>query len=133
MHPVLAQLVIFATACYLLILGIVALLKPTRVSSFLLGFAGSALKHYLELVFRLMVGIALLDLASHSLARTALNIAGWILIGSTLLLAMLPWRIHHRFAQVSVPQALRYLPLIGAASIVIAGLLGWIVFDSIKR
>lgn len=132
MYLALAQLVVFATACYFLLLGIVALWKPTRASRFLLGFADSPAKHYLELVLRSIVGIALLVLAANSPARNVLMVAGWVLLGSTLALALLPWRIHQRFAQVSVPQALRYLPLIGIASIAIAGLLGWVLIQSIK-
>jgi hypothetical protein len=128
----LAQLVVFFTACYFLLLGVVALFKPTQAGRFLLGFAGSSVKHYLELALRLIVGAALLAVANESSARAVLSVAGWVLIGSTLALALLPWRIHHRFAQISVPRALRYLPLIGVASIFIALLLGWVLVDSIK-
>jgi len=47
----------------------------------------------------------------------ALTIFGWVLIGSSLALALVPWRLHHRFAAYSVPQATRHMPLVGVVSI----------------
>jgi hypothetical protein len=45
-------------------------------------------------------------------------IFGWVLVGTTLILAFVPWQLHHRFAEWSVPMATRRLPLLGIASIV---------------
>ena len=45
-----------------------------------------------------------------------------LLIASSIALAVLPWRLHRRFAEWSVPRTTQYLPLIGFASI--AGGLG---------
>jgi hypothetical protein len=40
-------------------------------------------------------------------------------------MALVPWRVHDRFAKAAVPKALRYLPLIGVASLALGGLLLW--------
>jgi hypothetical protein len=48
-----------------------------------------------------------------------------VLVATTLVLAVLPFRWHQRFAQRSVPQALRFLPLLGLASALLGGGLMW--------
>jgi hypothetical protein len=126
-----AQIIVAAAASYFLLLGGVALLKPSYASGFLRGFADSAAKHYLELALRILVGLALIALAAHTPAASALLIVGWILVGTTLVLLLLPWRIHHRFTQSSVPRALQFLPLIGLSSLAIAMWLGWAVVMSV--
>ncbi len=46
---------------------------------------------------------------------------GWILIASSVALAVIPWRLHQRFASWSVPQATRRMTLLGIGS-TLAGL-----------
>jgi hypothetical protein len=36
---------------------------------------------------------------------------GWAIIGTTIVLLVLPWRLHQRFAQWSVPRVTRNMPL----------------------
>lgn len=47
----------------------------------------------------------------------ASRLFGWVLITTSIGLALVPWQLHQRFASWSVPRATRYLPLIGAASL----------------
>ena len=42
-------------------------------------------------------------------------------------LLLVPWRWHHHFARRAVPQALRFLPLVGTTSILLGGLVLWSV------
>lgn len=72
----------------------------------------------------------MLTTASHSAQPMGLTVFGWLLIGTTLAMAIVPWRTHRRFAETSVPQALRFLPMIGVASFVLSGWLLWIVFTA---
>jgi hypothetical protein len=44
---------------------------------------------------------------------------GWVLLATTAVLLLVPWRWHQRFAQLSVPKAVRYLPLIAIASLLL--------------
>ncbi|HEX4854773.1 hypothetical protein [Arenimonas sp.] len=120
----LAYATLALTALYLLALGTCSLLRPGMARRFLLGHASSERLHYLELALRLLVGAALLVRAPAMLWPQAFTFAGWILVGTTLLLALVPWRRHQVFAQRTVPQALRFLPLLGVASLGLgAGLL----------
>lgn len=123
---VVAKMVVAVVAIYFLILGAIALARPKNARAFLLGFADTSFKHYVELAIRLIVGGAMLLVARDSAYPTALAAFGWILVVSTAFMALMPWRLHHRFAQSAVPWALRYLPVIGISSLIMGGLLFWV-------
>jgi hypothetical protein len=123
---VVAKMVVAAVAIYFLLLGAIALVRPQSARAFLLGFANTPLKHYAELTARLILGGAMLLVARDSAYPTVLAAFGWILVVSTAFMALMPWRLHHRFAQSAVPMALRYLPLIGVSSLIMGGLLFWV-------
>jgi hypothetical protein len=101
---------------------------PSSAGGFLLGFAGSPSKHYLELAIRLLVGGSFVVLAPRMSFQGVFTIFGWILLATTAGLLLVPWRWHHRFAQRAVPQALRFLPAIGVSSLVLGGLVLAAVF-----
>ncbi|WP_461062314.1 hypothetical protein [Silanimonas algicola] len=128
MLVVVAKAALVAAALFFLVLGLLALFRPSVAKRFLLDFATSASKHYVELSLRLLVGGAMLATAPHSAQPMGLTVFGWLLIGTTLVMALVPWRTHRRFAETSVPQALRFLPMIGASSMVLSGWLLWSVF-----
>jgi hypothetical protein len=120
MHWIAAMVgngVVLAATVYLLALGGGALVRPERTKRFLGGLAGSARIHFTELALRVIIGGALVLSAPRLAFGPALAIFGWVLIGSSLALALVPWRLHHRFAAWSVPQATQHMPLIGVASI----------------
>jgi hypothetical protein len=127
---VAAKIILVAVAIFFLLLGLIALIRPEHIKRFLLGFAASAPKHYVELVARFVVAGAMLIAAPHLSHTTAITAFGWLLIGTTAVMAILPWHVHRRFAETSVPQALRFLPMIGVASLVLGGLLLWSIFPA---
>ena len=127
---VAAKTILVVVAIFFLLLGLIALIRPSIAGRFLLGFAGSALKHYVELGVRFVVGGAMLVVAPHSMYSLALTVFGWLLIVTTAVMAIVPWRIHRRFAEASVPKALRFLPMIGVSSLVLGGLLSWSTFTA---
>lgn len=117
MTELLAAAVILLAGVYLVALAGVSFLAPERASHFLLGFAGSALAHYVELLVRLVVGGAFLLYAPHMPFSSAFVAFGWLLVITTAGLFVVPWRRHHHFAQRSVPHAIRHLKLVGSASL----------------
>ena len=127
---VAAKTILAAVAIFFLMLGLAALIRPSIARRFLLGFATSALKHYTELATRFMVGASMLLVAPHSAYSSALAAFGWLLIVTTAVMTLVPWRVHHRFAAASVPKALRFLPMIGVSSLVLGGLLLWALFTA---
>ena len=122
---VIAKCIVVLVALFFLLLGILAFVRPARIHGFLLGFADSALKHYIELLVRLLVGASLLLVAPESTYASTLSACGWLLIITTALMALMPWRVHHRFTQSAVPKALRFLPLMGLVSLAIGAFLLW--------
>ena len=122
---VVAKAIVFLVALFFLVLGAAALVRPGVVRTFLLGFANTAVKHYAELLARILVGGSLVVVARDSAYPTALSAFGWLLIGITAVMALVPWRVHDRFARSAVPKALGFLPLIGISSLLIGAALLW--------
>lgn len=116
--------IVLAVAAYLVVLGASALFRPALAERFLGGHATTRTLHFLELALRVVAGAAFVVSAPRLALGNAVAVFGWVLVGTSLVLAIIPWRLHQRFAAWSVPQALRYLPMIGVASI--AGGLGLI-------
>ena len=120
--PVLHQLaivLIVALALYFIVLGVAALIAPAKASKYLLGFAASAPLHYLELTLRLLAGGALIVHAPHMAFADVFSAFGWLLVLTTGGLLLVPWQQHRRFAEWAVPQALRFIALIGISSLVL--------------
>jgi hypothetical protein len=108
--------VVLLASLYLIFLAIFAQLQPVRARQFLLGFAGSAGKHYAEQVLRLVVGVALVICAPGMLFTVAFTLFGWVILFTSLCLLLLPWRWHQRFAQRVVPPLLPHIRWIGLFS-----------------
>jgi len=117
----LALVLVVLVGLYFAALGTAALVAPGFAKTFLLGFAATPAKHYAELFTRLIVGGAFLVHSPKMLFPSGFNFFGWLLVGTTAALLLVPWQWHHRFAQHTVPQAVRYLALIGLCSLVFGG------------
>lgn len=117
----LSSILVLLTGFYLIGLALVVLLSPARATRFLGGFASSAFTHYLELVLRLIAGVAVLLYAPQMLFSSFFVIFGWILVVTTVGLFAVPWQWHQRFAQRGVPYATRNLKLVAGASFVFGG------------
>ena len=125
--------IILLVGVYFVTLGAMSLFAPAKAKTFLLGFADSAFKHYLELSIRLIVGGSILVQAPHLIYSDVFTLFGWILIGTTVCLLFIPWKWHRRFAEKAVPIAVGYLPIIGVASFALgAGLLACLIQSATK-
>lgn len=118
-----AVVVLAAVATYLVWLGLACLFAPARAARFLTGFATSPATHLLELVLRLLAGWAFLRYAPRTNFPAAFVGIGVVLVVTTSLLLLVPWRWHRRFAQRAVPAALPFLTLIGIVSLACGGAL----------
>lgn len=117
MIDTLASAVVFLAGLYLVGLAVASFVAPALATRFLLGFAGSAFAHYLELSLRLVVGGAFLLNAHNMVLPGAFAVLGWVLVITTAGLLAVPWQWHRSFAQRSVPHAVRYIRLLGVASL----------------
>ncbi len=121
MISLLALALVLLAGLYLVGLGVAVLARPAAASRFLLGFAGSGPLHYLELLVRIGVGLAFLHRAPAMLLPAVFSAFGWVLVITSAALLLVPWQWHRRFAERAVPQALRFLPLIGICSLLLGG------------
>ena len=108
--------VVALAGVFLAALGLLGFMAPQRVRSFLGGFAASLPRHCLELCIRFAMGWAFVVAAPHLALPALIASAGWILLGTTVFMALVPWRIHRGFAQRTVPRAMAWLPLIAVVS-----------------
>jgi len=115
--------VVLLFSLFLIGLGGMSLLAPAKAKAFLLGFATSAFTHYLEMALRLIIGASILFQARHLMYPGAFTIFGWMLVGTSAVLLLLPWKWHRRFAENAVPQALKYLPFVGVMSLALGTVL----------
>ena len=106
---------------YLISLLIITLVKKQWVINYLSSFAGSAKAHYLEQLLRLIVGLALLVYSGEMLFPDAFRLFGWVIIVTTILLLIMPWKWHNRFGKWAIPFVTRNLSLY-AVSAAIMGL-----------
>lgn len=125
-----ALLVVAATGMFLSLLGCMAFIARERAKAFLLGFAATPRRHYAELAVRMAVGLSLLMASPQLPWPWAYQVAGTVLVVTTAVIAMLPFRLHQAFARESVPRALAYLPLIGAVSLAVGVGIAWSVFSA---
>ena len=112
MRTDLTAIPVILAALYLLVLAVLMLVAPRAVERFLARHASTAVAHVVELVLRLTVGVALLLYAPRMLFAAAFTAVGWVLVASSLVLLLLPWQWHRRFARWSVPRAEQHLPLL---------------------
>lgn len=122
---VLAVMVLYLTAAYFVFLGLAALFKPALAQRFLLGFAESPRVHYLELMLRLIVALALLLHAPLMPYSQIFLGCAWVVLGTTLILLLLPWQWHRTFARRTVPIANRYVRWIGGVALVLGLMFLW--------
>lgn len=123
MVTALAFAFVLLAGIYLIGLGVVGLLRPTAAARFLLGFAGSARAHYAEMFVRLVVGGAFLLHAPRMLFPEAFLVFGWVLVLTTAALFVLPWKLHRRFAQWTVPSVVRHLRLVAVVALLFGGVI----------
>ncbi len=104
-------LCVSAAGVYLFTLGLASIIRPAETQRFLMSFASTARAHFLELFTRLVFGAAFVALAPAMTFPTVWAAFGWVLIATTLLLFVVPWRWHQRFASWSVPLATKRMTL----------------------
>jgi len=107
----LAEIVVAASGLALLGLGGVMLFEPAATERFIRSFASSRKAHFTEMFFRLLFGVSLAVLSMNMWQPTPFRILGWAIIGSTVILMILPWQFHQRFGARVLPVLVRHMRL----------------------
>lgn len=122
-------IVALAGACFVA-LSVLSVSAPATASGFLMGFATSAAAHYTELLIRVVVGLAFIANAASAPVPLPFAVFGWLLVGTSAALFMVPWRWHRAFAQRAVPWAVRHLRLVALVSFALGSFVIWSVVQS---
>ncbi|MCG9697206.1 hypothetical protein [Shewanella sp. Isolate11] len=113
----ISRLLVLLAAIYLIALAVVTLFKPSYSRRFLNGFASTAMLHYIELGIRLIVGAALIFTAPEMRFTLVFQSFAWVIIITSLILLLLPWRWHNKFAKRVLPPLTKRVWLFGLLSL----------------
>ena len=123
-----AAFVVVAFGFFLIALTGVAFAKPAIAERFLMRFASSALAHYVEQMFRLLIGAALVVRSPAMWQPNIFWLVGWAIVVSSVALMCVPWQWHHRFAERLLPIVVRRLRLCAVGPCAFGALLLYGVF-----
>ena len=112
----LAVVIVVLSGLWLIGLGTAAFAKPERVKHFFDKFASSAFTHFLEMFVRLIVGTAFVIYAPLMKFPVVFTAFGWLLILTTAVLLFVPWKLHRRFADRSLPLLTSHMMFFGFVS-----------------
>ena len=132
---VVSAVVVVAFSLILIAFTSVAFVKPVIAERFLSAFASSARTHYVEQVFRLLVGAALVVLSPTMWQPRMFWFFGWALVVSSAVLLCVPWQWHHRLGERFglLPLLVRHLRLYAVGSFALGALLLYGVFAGSGR
>lgn len=99
----IAAVIVVLSGIWLIGLAGAAVGKPDVVKRFFDKFASSAFTHFLEMFVRLIVGTAFVIYSPQMRFSFVFTVFGWMLIATTAVLLFVPWRLHRRFADRSLP------------------------------
>lgn len=124
----LAGAVVVAFGVFLIGLTVAVFSKPALAERFFMAFASSAQTHYAEQAVRLLVGASLVVLSPGMWQTNMFRLVGWAIVMSSVVLILIPWRFHHRFAQRVLPILVRHMRLYAVGVFAFGALLLYGVF-----
>jgi hypothetical protein len=89
--------------------------RPALAARVLKLFASSARAHYIEQSLRIVFGAAIVVLSPAMWFETLFRVLGWAIVISSVALILIPWRWHHRFGALVLPELTRHIRLYAAA------------------
>jgi hypothetical protein len=104
---------------YLITLLIVTLLRKKSAINYFSSFASSAKAHYFEQLLRLIAGLGLLIYSDNMLFSNLFGIFGWVLVATSILLIITPWKWHNKFGEWAIPFTIRNLILYAVSASII--------------
>lgn len=112
----LAAVFVVLAGIWLIGLAMIAFAKPDLVKQFFSRFASSPFTHFFEMFLRLIVGAAIVIYAPQVKFPVVFIVFGWMLLLTTAVLVFVPWKLHRRFADRSLPMVMKRMMLFGIVS-----------------
>ena len=116
----LSGIVVVGFCLFLIGLTLVIAAMPSLAERFLRSFASSAQAHYTEQGLRLLVGAAVVHLASSMRHPQLFKLFGWLMVVTTVGLLLIPWQWHHKFSTTVMPPVIRHMRLFALAALALA-------------
>lgn len=123
MMELLALTVVVLFAAYLIGLAVASVVLPDYAARFLNAFASSARAHYIEMSVRLIVGVSIVVASPQMRFADIFYLFGWLIVATSVVLLLLPWRWHNRFARIVVPPLTKRVWLFGFFSLPLGGVI----------
>lgn len=101
MLEILAKFTIIGFGIFFTFTGLLMLFQPQKVRSILQKAGSTTFIHYTELAIRIIPGLAFLVYAESSKFSIAFQIIGWFILISSLILMIIPRKLHHKFSTSS--------------------------------
>lgn len=124
MLETLSKFTIIGFGVFFIIAGLLMLLKPRKARSLLRKAGSTIFINYAELSIRMIPGLAFVFYAESSNYSIAFKLIGWFILISSLILMIIPRKLHHQFSNSSA-DILKplYFQLISPLSFLIGGLI----------
>lgn len=107
----IAGLIVVSIGVAFLAFSVVAIFRADFAREFLRMFANSRQAHFVEQGIRLVTGASLVVYSPATSASNLYLLFGEVLIATSVVLLILPWRLHQRFANLVIPFVSKYLVL----------------------
>jgi hypothetical protein len=117
---VLSGMLVVAFGLFLIGLAVLIAVKPLLAERFLRSFASSARTHYVEQALRLIVGGAMVTFAPSMWHPDLFRLFGWLIVLTTAVLLLLPWRWHYEFGKWAIPLVMRSMKLFALGALALA-------------
>lgn len=127
MH-LLSGLVVVVSATFFIGLTVLVFAKPAVAERFLMGFASSALTHFIEQMLRVLFGGSLVIYSPAMWQTDVFRIIGWAIVVSSVGLMLIPWQWHHRFGKMVLPVLTLHMRLYAIGSFAFGAVVLYAVF-----
>ena len=95
---ILSRYIVILFGIFLIGVGVLMLLKPTKAREYLRKAGSTNLINYKEITIRLIPAAALVLYAEHSKFPDIFTYLGWFMIVTSLVLYVVPRKLHHNYA-----------------------------------
>jgi hypothetical protein len=107
----LSGLVVVASAATFIGFTALVFVRRAVAEGFLRKFVSSARTHFIEQIFRALLGVSLVIYSSEMWQAEIFRVFGWVIVVTAVVLMLLPWQWHQRLGKIELPIMIRYLRL----------------------
>lgn len=127
MHLLSGIVLVASSGCFIG-LAVLVFAKPAVAERFFLGFASSARTHFVEQIFRVILGGSLVIFSPAMWQSSTFRLLGWAIVVSSLALMIFPWQWHHRLGKKIMPVLIQHMRLYAIGIFALGAVILYAVF-----